>query len=152
MTKSRTAVTSAAASLAALVAVAAPCLPAAAATTAVSFTLSSGSLTVAPMVAADGQSRVVVQDSRGATLGWAVSGVVTGSGEPTAVSYASGPVTTTGTVTAISQGTTELGSTPTVLVVGTEVSGNNTASWTPTVTDLSGAARRSATVITYSVL
>ena len=166
MTKSRNVVTSAvvtsaAACLVALVAVAAPTLTADAATTAVSFTLSSGYLTVtqndgtAPGAAADGAGQVVVHDSRGGTLGWAVTGVSTAvraSGGAMAVSYASGPVTTAGSVTATSQGSTELGSTPAVLVIGTDVTGYNTATWTPTVTVLGPPAASAATAVTYSVL
>jgi len=159
--KNRTVVTTAAACLVALVAVAAPTLPAAAATTAVSFTLTSGYLTVnqtdgtASGLAGDRQGQVVVQDSRGGTLGWAVTGVSTAaraSGGSIALSYGSGPVTTAGTVTAISQGTTELSSTPGVLVIGTNVAGYNTATWTPTVTVLGPPAARAATAVTYSVL
>ena len=161
MTKSRNVVTSAAACLIALVALAAPTLPAAAATTAVSFTLTSGYLTVTQNdgttagVAADVVGQVVVQDSRGGTLGWAVTGVstaVNASGGAIAVSYASGPVTTAGTVTATSQGSTVLGSTPAVLVIGTDVTGSNTATWTPTVTVLGAPAASAATTVTYSVL
>ena len=129
------------------------------------FTLTSGYLTVAQGdgtvafdaasdVSADQLGPVVVHDSRGGTLGWTASGTSTADAAM-AVSYSSGPVTTTGRVTATSQGETGLSSIPAALVVGAEVTGNNTASWRPTVTVArppdAGSSAYTVTV-THSVL
>ncbi len=169
MTKRRTYLAGAAVCVSALVALGTPAVSAAAATTAVTFTLTSGYLTVAQgdgTVAFDAASGgsvdqlgpVVVHDSRGGTLGWTASGtsmVVAAPGAAMAVAYSSGPVTTTGRATAASQGETGLSSTPAALVIGTGVTGNNTASWRPTVavTRAPDAAARSYTAtVTHSVL
>jgi len=155
--------------LSALVVVATPSVSAAAATTSVSFALTGGYLTVAQgdgtvavdtiaRVSTDQLDRVTVRDLRGGTLGWIASGTSTLIAAPAAalaVTYNSGPVSTTGRVTAKSHGETGLSSTPTPLVVGTDVTGDNTASWRPTVTVTrppKAASRSYAVTVTHSVL
>jgi hypothetical protein len=85
---------------------------------------------------------VTVTDGRGGTVGWTASakssaflragGITTAS---TAVRYNSGTVDKTGSVTADSLGTKTLAmAAPTPVVTGTAVTGNNTATWNPTLT------------------
>jgi len=126
---------------------------AAAGDTATTFVLAGGSLavTVAPTAiltaGVTGASSVSgslgpvsVSDARGNKVGWTVSDVSTTFTGPqgstsTAVSYNSGAVTKTGTITATSSGATTLtAATPAAVVTGTAASGNNTATWTPTLT------------------
>jgi hypothetical protein len=169
MTNRRTYLAGAAVCVSALVAVGTPAVSAAAATTAVTFTLTSGYLTVAQGggtvafdaasgLSADQLGPVVVHDSRGGTLGWTASGtstVVAAPGVAMTVAYSSGPVITTGRVTAASQGETGLTATPAALVIGTGVTGNNTASWRPTVTVTrapDAAAHSYTATVTHSVL
>lgn len=132
--------------LAAALAVAIPVAPAEARTTVTSFALEGGSLSVVPgngtfsHEAASANlgtvlGEVVVHDTRGSTVGWTAYATATGGapGGSTVVSYGAGPLTTTGSVTATSQGATQLSSVAVPVVVGTGVTGHNTASWTPTV-------------------
>ncbi len=89
MTKRRTYLAGAAVCVSALVALGTPAVSAAAATTAVTFTLTSGYLTVAQGdgtvafdaasgVSVDQLGPVVIHDSRGGTLGWTASGTSNG--------------------------------------------------------------------------
>jgi hypothetical protein len=85
---------------------------------------------------------VTVTDERGDVLGWTASAkstVFTRTGgtttTSTSVSYNSGTINKTGTVTTTSSGDVTLSaiaSSP--VVTGTAVTGNNTASWDPTLT------------------
>lgn len=81
---------------------------------------------------------VTVTDGRGVVGGWTASGASTtfsnASTTSTAVAYNSGTVSTTGTVTATGSGTVALTGTAAPVVVGTLVTGNNTATWNPTLT------------------
>ena len=120
--------------------------------TVATFTLEGGSLDIT--VAADAAltngapgaasvtgslGAVGVSDTRGSTLGWIVSAAsstfVDGAGSvSTGVSYDSGAATaTTGTVTATTEGATDITEVAQV-AAGTLASGNNTASYTPTLT------------------
>jgi hypothetical protein len=120
--------------------------------TTTTFTLVGGSLDVSPAAAAaltGGASGatsvsgslglVSVSDTRGSTAGWVVSAAsstfVDGAGSvSTGVSYDSGAATaSTGTVTPTSKGPTSIG-TAAPVAEGTAASGNNTASYTPTLT------------------
>jgi hypothetical protein len=82
---------------------------------------------------------VSVSDTRGSIAGWVVSAASTafvdGAGsESTGASYDSGTATaSTGIVTPTSAGATSIGVVAPV-AAGTEASGNNTASYTPTLT------------------
>lgn len=120
--------------------------------TTATFTLAGGSLDVTPAAGAalnDGApgaasvsgslGAVGVSDTRGSTAGWTVSAAsstfVDGAGSvSTGVSYNSGAATgTTGTVTAGSAGATSI-TTAAPVAGGTAASGNNSASYTPTLT------------------
>lgn len=121
-------------------------------TTSVTFALVGGSLSVSAQPTAawgnkggSGTTSVVgqlgntvVTDNRGGVVGWSV-GAATGSftnGATTAtgVSYSSGVPTITGLVAATSSGATALSATAVEVVAGTVVTGNNTATWNPTLT------------------
>jgi hypothetical protein len=133
-------------------------LPAGAATaadtgdTVATFTLESGSLDVtveADAALTDGLpgaasvtgslGAVGISDTRGSTLGWIVSAAsstfVDGAGSvSTGVSYDSGSATaSSGTVTTTTAGATSITALAQV-AAGTLASGNNTASYTPTLT------------------
>lgn len=120
--------------------------------TGVTFALAGGSLSVSAQPTAalgdkggSGTTSVVgqlgntvVTDNRGGVTGWSV-GAATGSftnGATTAtgVSYSSGVATVTGLVVATSTGVTAMSATAAQVVVGTVVTGNNTATWNPTLT------------------
>ena len=120
--------------------------------TTATFTLAGGSLDVtaaagaalddgAPGVASVSGSlgSVAVSDTRGSTAGWVVSAssstfVDTAGSSSTGVSYDSGAATaTSGTVTAASAGATASAAEAPV-ATGTAASGNNTASFAPTLT------------------
>jgi hypothetical protein len=120
--------------------------------TVATFTLEGGSLDVtvaagaaltdgAPGAAsvAGSLGTVGISDTRGSTLGWIVSAAsstfVDGAGSvSTGVSYDSGDATaSTGTVTTTSQGATSIAAVAEV-AAGTLASGNNTASFTSTLT------------------
>ncbi len=125
--------------------------PASAADTATTFMLTGGDLSVAPAASAALGSAATgaastsgslgansVTDARGGTVGWTVSAASAGFTGPgsthsTGVSYTSGAVTNTGTVTVVGSSPASIASAATV-VAGTAVSGNNTASWTPSLT------------------
>lgn len=131
--------------------------------TAVTFELTGGSLTVAPAAGAvltagasgdtsiSGQlGAVVVTDNRGGVLGWSIGSATTdftnGITTSEAVQYATGAVTTGGVVTATG-GSVALTAVAVEVVAGTLVTGNNTATWNPTLTVTLPA---SSTVGTYS--
>lgn len=120
--------------------------------TTATFTLTGGSLDVTPAASAaltDGASgaasvsgslgAVGVSDTRGSTAGWTMSAASTTFGDgagsvSTGVSYDSGAATaSTGTVTPTSTGATSI-TTVAPVAAGTLASGNNTASYTPTLT------------------
>jgi hypothetical protein len=120
--------------------------------TTATFTLAGGSLDVTPAASAaltngapgaasvSGSLGVVgVNDTRGSTAGWVVSAASTtfvdGAGSiSNGVSYDSGDATaSTGTVTPTSTGATSITAVAPV-AAGTLASGNNTASYTPTLT------------------
>jgi hypothetical protein len=120
--------------------------------TTATFTLAGGSLDVTPAGsaaltnAAPGAASVsgslgpvVVSDTRGSTAGWVMSAASTtfvdGAGTvSTGVSYDSGEATaSTGTVTPTTTGATSI-TTGAPVAEGTLASGNNTASYTPTLT------------------
>lgn len=122
--------------------------------TATTFTLDGGSLTYsAAASAALGNSTsgdtsitgtlgtVSVTDLRGGVLGWVVSGsstdfvraVSTVGSTSTAIAYTPGTVAKDGTSTIASPAATALTTTPQAVVTATDVSGNNTASWNPTL-------------------
>lgn len=128
-------------------------LPASAETTATTFELTGGTLalsvqgTAALTNGASGSTNITgslgavsVNDARGGTANWNVSGASTaftgakvGGSSSTAVSYTGGVVTETGTIT-VADGTAKtLTSTPVSVVAPTALSGNNTASWTPSL-------------------
>jgi hypothetical protein len=128
-------------------------LPASAADTATTFTLTGGTLALSVQGTAaltNGTSgttaisgslgAVSVTDDRGGTVNWNVSGASTaftgakaGGSSSTAVSYTGGVVTETGTIT-VADGTAKtLTATAVSVVAPTAVSGNNTASWSPTL-------------------
>ncbi len=138
--------------LGALALMAVAVMPASAATTDATFTLEGGSLDVtaaagaaltngAPGAASVSGSlgAVGVSDTRGSTAGWVMSAAsstfVDGAGSiSTGVSYNSGAATaSTGTVTPTSAGATSITAVASV-AAGTLASGNNTASYTPTLT------------------
>jgi hypothetical protein len=120
--------------------------------TTATFTLAGGSLDITPAAnaaltnAATGATSVTgslgavgVSDTRGSTAGWVVSAAsstfVDGAGSvSTGVSYDSGAATgSTGTVTTTSEGATSITAAAPV-AAGTDAVGNNTASYTPTLT------------------
>lgn len=127
--------------------------PASAADTATTFTLTGGELTLSVQTSAalvneasgvaaneiTGTLGVVtVTDARGGTAGWvasAASSTFTGTGLSTSadVAYANGTVTETGTNTVAADSTASI-STARAVATATAVSGNNTASWNPTLT------------------
>lgn len=150
-------------------------LPASAAETGTTFSLSGGQLVLSVQATAtltDAPSgttaitgslgAVSVTDERGGTANWNVSGASTaftgakvGGSSSTAVSYTGGVVTETGTIT-VADGTAETLTGIAVSVVApTSLSGNNTATWTPTlaVTMPAGALADSYSgTVTTSVL
>jgi hypothetical protein len=120
--------------------------------TSATFTLAGGSLDVTPAGTAaltDGAPGVAsvsgslgtvgVSDTRGSIAGWVVSAesttFVDGAGSvSTGVSYDSGAATShTGTVTPTSEGATSITAVAPV-AAGTQASGNNSASYSPTLT------------------
>jgi len=127
--------------------------PASAATTGTTFSLTSGSLSVTSATTAaltSGASgttaisgslgAVSVADNRGGTVAWNVSaastnfvGALATHSTSTAVSYTGGAVTTGGTVTVAAGTATTLTTTAASVVAPSVVSGNNTASWAPTL-------------------
>ncbi|MBA2279925.1 MAG: hypothetical protein H0W25_01625 [Acidimicrobiia bacterium] len=127
--------------------------PASADDTATTFTLTGGSLTLsvaatatltneASGVAANDITGtlgvVTVTDARGGTEGWVASAAATtftGSGlsVSTGVAYANGEVTETGTNTVAAASVASI-SVGRAVATATAVSGNNTASWDPTLT------------------
>lgn len=141
--------------LGALALMAAAAMPASAAPTGdttATFTLEGGSLDVTAAAGAsltDGApgaasvsgslGPVSVSDTRGSTAGWVMSAAsstfVDGAGSVSSdVSYNSGAATTsTGIVNPTSTGATSI-TAVTAVAAGTEASGNNTASYTPTLT------------------
>jgi hypothetical protein len=122
--------------------------------TVVTFTLGGGSLDVTPAASAaltDGApgaasvsgslGPVTISDTRGSTAGWVLSAKSTtftdGAGSISdGVSYASGAATgKTGIVTPTTDGPTSImGAVVVPVAAGTAASGNNTASYTPTLT------------------
>src|SRR5690606_984509 len=83
---------------------------------------------------------VSVTDERGGTANWNVSGASTvftgaivGGSSSTSVSYTAGAVATTGTITVADGAETTLTDVADSVVAPTALSGNNTASWTPTL-------------------
>ena len=145
----------AAAALGAVALLGATALPASAAgtgDTTATFTLAGGSLDVTVAAAAaltDGApgaasvsgslGAVGVSDTRGSTAGWVVSAASTtfvgsNGSTSTGVSYDSGNATaTTGIITAGTDGATDIAAGAPV-ADGTTASGNNTASFSPTLT------------------
>lgn len=133
--------------------VAGSALPASADDTATTFSITGGSLamsvqaTAALTNAASGTTAisgslgaVSVTDNRGGTENWNVSGASTaftgalvGGSSSTAVSYTGGVVTETGTITVADGAATTLTGTAVSVVAPTSLSGNNTASWAPTL-------------------
>lgn len=127
-------------------------LPASADDTATTFTLTGGELTLsvgatAPLTdEASGVDAntitgtlgtVAVDDARGGTTGWtasAASTTFTGTGLSVSdgVAYTNGTVTETGTNT-VAAVTAQSITTETAVATATAVSGNNTASWDPTL-------------------
>lgn len=127
--------------------------PASADDTATTFTLTGGQLTLSVVGTAtltdeasgvDANTitgtlgAVTVTDARGGTTGWvasAGSSTFTGTGLSisTDVAYANGTVTETGTNTVAADSTASI-STARAVATATAVSGNNTASWDPTLT------------------
>lgn len=134
--------------------VAGSALPASAADTGTTFTINSGTLALSVQAdatltpAASGTTAITgslgavsVNDARGGTAAWTVSGAstaftgarVTAPSSSTAVSYTGGVVTETGTITVADGTQTTLTGAAVSVVAPTELSGNNTASWTPTL-------------------
>lgn len=127
-------------------------MPASADDTTTTFTLTGGELTLSVGAAAaltdeasgvDANTitgtlgTVTVDDARGGIAGWvtsAASSTFTGTGlsVSTGVSYTNGTVTETGTNT-VAAVTAESITTEAAVATATEVSGNNTASWDPTL-------------------
>lgn len=121
--------------------------------TTTTFSLTGGSLTLAVQPtatltnAATGATMVTgnlgavsVTDERGGTANWSASGASTpftgakvGGSSSTAVSYTGGTVAETGTITVADGTATTLTGVPTSVVAPTSLSGNNTASWSPTL-------------------
>lgn len=133
--------------------VAGSALPASADDTVTTFALTGGSLALsvqgtAALTGADSGSTAItgslgavsVTDNRGGTQSWNVSGASTaftgaktGGSSSTAVSYTGGVVTETGTITVADGTLTTLTGSAASVVAPTSLSGNNTASWTPTL-------------------
>lgn len=126
---------------------------AAAGDTVTTFSLAGGSLSVSvqPTAAlANGNSgstsisgqlgAVQVTDNRGGTTPWSAAATstkfTTGTGNPesTGVTYNAGTITTTGIVVMPLATNRSLNATPTQVVGPTVITGNNTASWNPTLT------------------
>jgi hypothetical protein len=83
---------------------------------------------------------VSVTDNRGGTAAWTTSasstafnGALTTHSTSTAVSYTGGAVTTSGTITVAAGTATTMSTTAASVVAPSAVSGNNTASWAPTL-------------------
>jgi hypothetical protein len=132
--------------------VAAAALPASAADTATTFSLTGGSLslTVGATAALTNEASgvaantitgtlgaVTVDDARGGTAGWvtsAASTTFTGTGLSVSdgVAYTNGTVTETGTNTVAAASAVSITAAAAV-ATATAVSGNNTASWNPTL-------------------
>lgn len=132
---------------------AATALPASADDTATTFTLTGGQLTLsvgataaltneASGVAANTITgtlgTVLVDDARGGTTGWvasAASTTFTGTGLSVSdgVAYTNGTVTETGTNTVTAANGQALTTVAVAVATATAVSGNNTASWDPTL-------------------
>jgi hypothetical protein len=80
-----------------------------------------------------------VTDSRGGVAGWTVSAASTafsgslGGASSTGVDYTGGVVDSTGTSTVANGATTALGVTPVGVLGASGVSGDNTATWNPTI-------------------
>ena len=128
-------------------------LPASADDTAATFTLNGGDLTlsVGALAALTDEASgvdanvitgtlgaVTVDDARGGTAGWvtsAASSTFTGTGLSVSdgVAYTNGTVTETGTNTVAAVTAEELTTTAAAVATATAVSGNNTASWNPTL-------------------
>ena len=128
-------------------------LPASAADTATTFSLTGGDLTlsvsesatltseasgVAANVITGTLGEVGVTDARGGTAGWvtsAASTTFTGEGlsVSSAVAYTNGTVTETGTNSVAAVTSAALTTTAAAVATATAVSGNNTASWNPTL-------------------
>ncbi|MCB8913381.1 WxL domain-containing protein [Rhodococcus rhodochrous] len=147
----------AAVGLAATTALLAPAVASAQEDTTTTFAITGGSLNITAQGTADlgavatGAQEVsgplgdvTVTDARGSQAGWGVtvsssSFVVDGVAEnpttipATAVDYAPGTPTETGTITATGTDATGLDTAKSVMA-GTAAQGNNTASWTPTLT------------------
>jgi hypothetical protein len=146
-----------AAGLGGIALLAAGTLPAAAATTGdttTTFTLDAGTIDISVASLASlpngvsGQPNVSgqlgpvnVTDNRGGVVGWTTSAASTvferaggTTTTSTSITYNSGVVNKTGDVTATSSGLKTLTTVATEVVTGTDVTGNNTASWNPTLT------------------
>lgn len=128
-------------------------LPASADTTAATFSLTGGDLTlsvgataaltneasgVAANVITGTLGQVAVTDARGGTAGWvtsAASTTFTGTGLSVSagVAYTNGAVTESGTNTIAAVTSAALTTTAAAVATATSVSGNNTASWNPTL-------------------
>ncbi|MCJ0901923.1 hypothetical protein [Rhodococcus sp. ARC_M6] len=149
--------------------------PAMADETPVTFVVTGGSLTIsAPTavthlgthssngVVSGPLGEVHVNDARGsaATSGWVASVVstdfTTASGPPipaSAVSYSAGAISRTGTSTVVSNDPGDLSSL-TAAVTATSVTGNNSATWTPTISvtvPVDAVAGAYSATITHSV-
>lgn len=128
-------------------------LPANAADTTSTFTLAGGSISLsAPASAAldngvtgaasvtGSLGPVVVTDERGGTTDWGMTAASTAftttpaGSSSSDVSYDSGAAVTSGTVTPTSTGATSIDTVAAPVAAGTLVSGNNTATYDPTLT------------------
>jgi hypothetical protein len=125
--------------------------PASADDTGTTFTLTGGTLTLtvaatATLANADSGTTnisgslgaVSVTDERGGTANWNVSAASTAftgvlGSSSTAVSYTGGVVAETGTITVADGGATALTAVAASVVAPSALSGNNTASWSPTL-------------------
>ena len=82
-----------------------------------------------------------MSDTRGGTTGWVASGSSTNfvratstvGSTSTAIAYTPGTVTKVGTSTIAAPAAIALNTTPVAVVTASAVSGNNTASWNPTL-------------------
>jgi hypothetical protein len=128
-----------------------PVTAATAADTTTTFTIAGGDLTLTAAPTADLGSAgtgaptisgslgaVGVDDARGGTVGWTATAVSTafsqGLGpDSTGVTYTTGTVGSTGSVTVAGSTGMAVNTTATV-VTASDVTGNNTASWTPQLT------------------
>jgi hypothetical protein len=128
-------------------------LPAAAAPTDTTFSITGGALTlsvgataaltdgaagVAATVITGTLGEVAVSDTRGGTAGWvasAISTTFTGTGLSVSdgVTYTNGAVTETGTNSVAAVSAASLTTIATAVATATAVSGSNTASWNPTL-------------------